>query len=539
IDIPECETWLWCNDGAENRDFGKFPTYTNINKYVSSAAHLEGKKIVSCEEGTNLGAVFNMTMERMKVTCDQSNLSGVTHSVLCGFNYSPIEAPFPGWVRYGMYLNDQNTWWPYFKLFAAYKTRLSVILQETEAFADIAILHPLADMWTIHGPQRDPFPRLRYPEYQYRVWEGIHKNGNGCDYISESVMQQSAMGNGWMKYKNRTYNTIMLLEVETMMPATADALLQFVKKGGKVIFVGKEPCKSSGLRDYKKNDKKVAQAVAAMKRANPSQVFTVKAPADDMIDWFGNIQKQCDIRPYMKIDRPVTYISQIRHQADGKDIFFVSNCSTDDRYKIQATFPESKGKPFLWDLETGERYHYPAASGNTLTIDLPPAHTQLIVFDTKSEGLDYPALPVEKPGKELSPWHLRMEHINGTTQERAIQSLLDLSTDEQTRSFAGYLTYEKKLEGDISSFNWLDLGKVFGVSEVSLNGENLGCRWYGRHLYRIPEHSAKADEKILRIKITTTLGNYFKSNPENKVGYGWTRNQTWQPVGMLGPVKLL
>jgi hypothetical protein len=539
IDIPECETWQWCNDGEANQDFSRNPTYTNVNKFVSSAVRYAGKKIVSCEESTNTSAVFNMTLERLKVSGDLSNLSGVTHSILHGFNYSPPEAPFPGWIRYGMFLNERNPWWPFFKLWAAYKTRLSAVLQETEAFADIAVMHPLADMWTLHGPQRDPFPGLRYPEYQYRVWEGIHKNGNSCDYTCESIIRQSTVENGFLKYRNRKYHTLILLEVETMMPATAEALAGFVKKGGKVIFVGKEPCRSPGLKDHQKNDRKVAQAVAGMKRANPSHVFTVEAPADDAVAWFAKIQKQCGIRPYMEIDRPNAYVSQIRQQAEGRDIFFVSNCSTGERFSIKASFPATKGQPWLWDMETGEIYRYPAASGNTLTIDLPPANSQLIVFDTHGEGADYPALPAEKAGKELTQWRLRMDHVNGTSQEHDIQTLSDLSADEPTRSFAGYLTYEKKLEGDISPFRWLDLGRVYGVSEVSLNGESLGCRWYGRHLYRIPEHLSKTDDKVLRIKITTTLGNYFKSNPGNRVGHNWTRGQSWQPVGMLGPVKLV
>jgi hypothetical protein len=74
---------------------------------------------------------------------------------------------------------------------------------------------------------------------------------------------------------------------------------------------------------------------------------------------------------------------------------------------------------------------------------------------------------------------------------------------------------------------------------VTVNGEKLGCRWYGRHLYHLPEHLAKAKDKTVQVKITTTLGNYFKSNPENKVGYGWANRQPWQPVGLIGPVKLL
>jgi hypothetical protein len=373
------------------------------------------------------------------------------------------------------------------------------------------------------------------------VWDGIHKNGNSCDYTSEAIIQQSVVENGYLKYNSRKYHTLILLEVESMAPATATALANFVKKGGKVIFVGKEPFKSAGLKNYQKNDKKVAQTIAAMKRANPANVFTVNAPAGkDIVVWFKEVQQQCDVKPYMHIDRPNAYISQIRQTSEGKDIFFVSNCSSDDRFVIKAEFPDAKGIPWLWNAETGERYRYPNHSGNTLTIDLPPATSQLIVFDTAGEGDDAPAaLPAETAGIELSGWNIRMEHINGTAKEHQLQTLTDIAEDENTRSFAGHLFYEKTVNDNTAPFNWLDLGKVYGVSEVTLNGEKLGCQWYGRHLYRIPEHLAKAESKTIQIKITTTLGNYFKSNPENKIGHAWTRGQAWQPTGMLGPVKLL
>ena len=532
IDIPECETWM----GHPEMPDG----YTPINKFVASAARLSGKKIVSCEEVTNVHTTFNVTLEQVKVTGDQSNLSGVTHSILHGFSYSPPEAPYPGWVRYGTFFNERNTWWPYFKLWAAYKARMSLVLQETEAFADIAVLHPLADMWTKFGTQRDPFPELLYPQYQYKVWEGIHTNGNSCDYTSEAIIQQSVAETGFLKYGKRRYHTLILLEVETMEPATAAALSNFVKKGGKVIFVGKEPFKSPGLKNYRRNDKKVAETIAAMKHSSPSKVFTVDAPGDDIVTWFKVVQQQCGIKPYMHIDRPNAYVSQIRQTGKDRDIFFVSNRSSDERFVFKAEFPDTKGVPWLWNPETGERYRYryPNASGNMLTIDLPPVASQLIVFDNTAEGANAPVLPTETSGAELTAWNLRMEHINGTTQELQLQTLTDIAAGEKTRSFAGHLFYEKTVNS-ISSFNWIDLGKVYGVSEVTVNGEQLGCRWYGRHLYRIPENLRKAGTKIIQIKITTTLGNYFKSNPENKTGHGWTRGQPWQPTGLLGPVRLL
>lgn len=117
IDIPECETWLSSSVGEEfsDEDYRRGRAYTMNNKFVSSAAHLTDRRLVSCEEMTNTGMVFNASLERIKIAGDQSILSGVTHSVLHGFNYSPLKAPFPGWVRYGTFFNERNTWWPYFR----------------------------------------------------------------------------------------------------------------------------------------------------------------------------------------------------------------------------------------------------------------------------------------------------------------------------------------------------------------------------------------------------------------------------------------
>ena len=539
VDIPECETWIWHSESNMRSDFSNSPTYTNVNKFVASAARLSGKKIVSCEEITNINTVFNTTLERVKITGDQSNLSGVTHSILHGFNYNPLDAPFPGWVRYGTFFNERNLWWPFFKQWSAYKARLSAIFQETEYFADIAVMHPLADMWTKHGPQRDPFPELLYPEYQYRVWEAIHQNGNSCDYTSEEVIQQSTSQKGFLKYNNRKYHTIILLEVESMMPATAEALAAFVEAGGKVIFVGKEPYKSPGLVDYAANDAKVRQTIAGMKQGYPSQVFFVEAPGEMMVPWFGKIQQQCGIKPYMQIANPSPYVSQIRHQDKGKDIFFIANYSTKEQFAIQATFPESKGKPWLWDAETGERYSYPVQAGNKLVIDLPPASSQMIVFDTQSaNGNEFPATPPIGTGVGLTGWRLKLRHIDGKTEDREFSELFDLSTDSSFHSFAGFLFYEKTLD-DNTSAQWIDLGRVYGVSEVTLNDEKLGNQWYGRHTYRIPEHLIAAKSRVLQVKISTTLGNYLKSTPDNEVSYRWVRYQEWQPMGMIGPVRML
>jgi len=104
-DIPEGESWTmnWLKHkvGEEmpESDYRRGRAYTMINKFVSSAAHLKSKRLVSCEEMTDTYTVFNTSLENLKIGSDQSVISGITHSIFHGFNYSPPEAPYPGWIR--------------------------------------------------------------------------------------------------------------------------------------------------------------------------------------------------------------------------------------------------------------------------------------------------------------------------------------------------------------------------------------------------------------------------------------------------------
>ncbi|MDR2969128.1 MAG: glycoside hydrolase family 2 [Tannerellaceae bacterium] len=539
VDIPECETWIWTADGNKESDLYKRPAYTNVNKYVASAVHYSGKRLVSCEEITNTSAVFNATLERIKLTGDQSNLSGVTHSILHGWNYSPKEAEFPGWIRYGTYLSERNTWWPYFSQWTAYKARLSAVLQNTDYFADIAVMHPLADMWSKYGTVRDPFPNLHYPEYQYKIWGAIHQNGNSCDYISEGIIQNSTFSKGYLQYNKRRYHTLILLKVESIRVETAQALESFIKNGGKIVFVESEPCKSPGMKDFSGADSQVNRLIDRMKDSYPENIFLMDAPGEDVLGWYASLQQTCGIKPYMKIDKPDKFVSQIRHKGEGKDIYFISNYSTTDRIPMQITFLEAdKKKAWLWDMETGERIRLKDNGKQTFDIIMNPATSKMIVFDNIQTEGEFRTLPQEHSAPiGLLTWDVEFNHIDGRKYQKTGVQPIDWSEDPSTRDFAGEIIYKSKVNNP-ADYHYIDLGKVYGVSEVTLNGHSLGNHWYGRHLFRIPDSLLGAPVFDIQIKLTTTTGNYLKSLPNNKVAQAWTRRQDFQPMGITGPIEL-
>jgi hypothetical protein len=321
IDIPECETWLRETVGTEFPNTGwQGRAYSVINKFVASGARLAGNRMVSCEEITNTSMVFNATLETVKVTGDQSNLSGVTHSVLHGFNYSPPEAPFPGWVQYGTFLNERNPWWPYFRMWSDYKARLSAVFQRADPYADIAILHPLADLWMKYGPQRDPFPIVKYPEYQHNVWEAIQQNGYGCDYVSEFILENASYADGKIKYGDRAYATLILIEVETIPPQTAEAIRQFAEAGGCIIFIEKIPHRSPGFLNRDQNDQKVKNSMEMILGKNSKKVSVFPAPRGNLIEWFRDMAEKFHLTPSIKIANPDPFINQVYFKAGDVDL---------------------------------------------------------------------------------------------------------------------------------------------------------------------------------------------------------------------------
>ena len=543
IDIPECETWLRATVGDEFDDTGwRGRAYSEINKFVASGARLGGKKQVSCEEITNTSMVFNATLEAVKIAGDQSNISGVTHSVLHGFNYSPPEAPFPGWVQYGTFFNERNPWWPYFRLWADYKARLSSVFMNAEPMADIAILHPMADMWMKFGPQRDPFPVVKYPEYQHNVWEAIQQNGFGCDYISERIIQEASSTNGTLDYGSRSYSTVILLEVETLLPGTAQALDVFAENGGKIIFIDKTPIQSPEFKDHKEKDEQVKSTIVRILSDNPDRVGIYPSPKGDMIQWFRDISQEFQLIPYLEIINPDRFVNQNYFRYDNLDIFFISNSNAHEPREIKVKFNLQDKTPWAWNAETGGRTLIPVTdTDDDMLLHFDPAESKLIVFDKIKEGIMTP-MNKDQPDKVFNisgPWTLTLYHVNGNSEEIELDDLVDFIDDDRLRTFAGVALYKTKLDIPVpDDYSHIDLGVVKGVSEVIINGRSLGVKWYGSHRYALGEN-LEPGENQLQIRITTVLGNYLKSLEDNPVARRWVTWQEYHSVGMIGPVKLL
>ncbi len=548
VDIPECETWI--------QDVNKTPHPSMINRFVATAAHLSGKREVSCEAMTNTVTVFRILPKNIKRTDDLNFLSGVTHSVLHGFNYTPPEAGFPGWVQFGCYFNEKNPWWPYFRKWSDYNSRISAVLQNSDAQAGVVILTPDADIWSNLGRLYLPFPEKAEPWYVWKLWAALHQNGYNVEYTSDKILSEAKFEKGKICYGPRAYDVLICEDVASMLPKTAERLAEYAKAGGKIVFVGKAPYRSPSFKDAEANDKQVKHSIQSSLAVGGDKVAVVAAPTpENIVAWAGETMKKFGIEPDVRISaadppearsrpRADANLSQIHHKLGDRDVFFFAWTDMDKAKEFTAEFKTGDKTPWVWNAETGEKYVHPYGDRkNVLDIRLEPQESMLVVFEPNMPGKGKPRPQVDfDKFVEVKPdWKVEFKQaITKVVFDRPMSELIDIgqSTDPNLNTFAGTITYKGQFDANDAGYRMLDLGVVHGVSEVALNGKSLGVRWYGRHTYDAGEALKKGRNEI-EIKVTTHLGNYVRSFPRNSAAGRWAWWFPIEPMGMLGPVRMM
>jgi len=528
-DIPESNNWIY----SRGRDEAEIPQYTWVqnhgymlwNKAASSGAHIMGRKITSNEAMTNTQGVFRTSLETIKQSDDINFITGMNHSVLHGFNYSPPEAGFPGWVRFGTYFSEQNTWWKFFRNWTDYNARLSSVFQNSRPDPEIAILGRLRDCWGEYGLTRS-FVNEK-PWYYARLWEPISNLGNSCDYIHQPVLETSEIVGQELICGEMSYKAVFLTDVESMTPAAAKKLHDFARAGGKVVFIGCTPDRSLSFRDAAENDRIVKESIESILAERNVLEVTAPEKEEDFIQWTNTIFRQIELDPQVKISNPVSYLYSLKHESGKKTIWFFANSHRKKAVEFDASFKTGSKIPYVWLPSSGERFAIESSENDKLHIRLDALESALIVFE--EEKIDLPIYefkpPVTNANGFKTSWDVKFEHVNGEVFNRNLDQLINFGTsdDEAIRTFSGTVTYSAMFENG-GNIRYVKLQNVNeGVSELFINGKPAGMKWYGNHCYDITPFVREGMNK-LEIKLTTTLANYCMSLDDNPAAEAWTRS---------------
>ena len=527
-DIPESNNWITTNPYAVDRfTWSQSHGYKLWDKYASAGGRLRNKKIISSEAMTNTSALFERTLGTIKQADDMNFITGINHSVLHGFNYVPPDIPFPGLIRFGSFFSEHNTWWPYLRLWTDYNARLSYVMQNTRPVSDIAIIGPASDIWSRHGLERRPFHLI--PEYFHRLWEPIASVGSTCDYLHEAVVQDAVVRDGLLEYGPMAYKVLMVVDMQSMHPETAQAIQRLAEAGGKVVFVNRTPSRSPGLMNAAAKDDRVARAAAAALSAG-AQLMEAPAQGQSLNSWVLDALAKVDFELDLKVESPREGLYQVRHRSGEEDVVFFTNTYQRESSRTRVSFDLGERGLWRWDPETGERTPYALPyDADGFELDLRPLESVLLVTGEKVAP-DHPR-PVSRddvPAYTVgTPWTVIFNPAQSDESfTLSFDNLTDFveHADERLANFSGTVFYTTRFDLDDTRFHRLDLGwdNDF-ISEVHVNGEKAGVNWYGSRLFDVGS-LIREGENTLVIKYTTTLNNKMKRS---------------RPSGLIGPVRLL
>ncbi len=362
----------------------------------------------------------------------------------------------------------------------------------------------------------------------------------------QSRFYDAVIGNGFLTYGNRRYHTLFLIEVRGMNVQVIKKLYDFVSRGGRVFCIEAYPDHVPGWDNHENLDSEVVQWTEKLKGFT-DRFILLKKPEENFCDWFGEVQKKYNLLPYVQIKKPERYITQVRYQMQEADaeVFFVINSSDSHQYNLDASFQQSVYKnkqAWLWDAVSGERRKLNMDDGR-LVLAMGPATSFVIVFSRDAGNDHFIEPPLE--GGALSagfskPWKVQLQRYDGLLEniERCAERFKNIRS---LKNFAGTVSYQIQSLSTTGKLKYLNLGKVYGISIVKINGKDAGVQWFGNRIYNV-EGFLKKGENTIEVWVVTVMLNYMKTLTNNKVAQYWTnegrKNQPLQSLGMAGPVSI-
>ncbi len=552
-----------------------------VVKEPASAAHIYGKRIVHLEAFTSFHHWAEGPQD-LKPSADRVFTEGGNHMVWHTWTHQPPDAGLPGWAYgAGTHLSRSVTWWPKARPFLEYLARCSYLLQRGHFIADVLYYYGDGGANFVR-PRKNP-PDLG-PGYDYDVTN------------ADVILNRLSVRNGRLVLPDgMSYAVLVLPEREDIHPAVLARIEKLVSEGATII--GPRPVRASGLEGFPASDARVKELAARLWDDLDGRARTSRKHGTGRIV-HGKTEREVLAEMGVAPDFVAPGAFDFTHRRDGDtEIYFVRNrepaaAAGNIRFRAGGRAPE------LWDPRTGAIA--PAGvfrvvdGGVEVPLALAPHGSIFVVFSgrapanaiaTVSDGAsiertaDGAQLVTRSPGTYLvttnagrrsevrvaplpeslaldadwtvefaspagSPPKLELAKVGAWTQQPAPELRYFAGSARYRRSFAlpeGWRARAARVE--------LDLGRLWAIGEVWVNGTPLGVLWTAP--FRIDCTSALRDgPNEIVVEVVGTWHNRLIGEARSAVPR-WTRTnilvsqrKPWkdlEPIeaGLFGPVRLV
>jgi hypothetical protein len=521
VDIPEVEGFGLSDFGIKGlrTDADKVrPNYSDLSmlKYASSAAHITGKPLTSCESFTWLTEHFRTSLSQLKPDVDLIFCAGVNRVYFHGTAYSPENEPWPGWKFYASIdMSPTNSIWRDAANFTDYVNNCQRFLQWGEPDNDFLVYLPVRDMWAKRTSDLLMMFEIsnmdqNAPEFIRDVLL-IDSLGFDCDYISDSYLLGTTYQDGKLKTAAGVSYKALIIPGEVRMTTTLKTHLDRLKAQGAPILYRIDKAEMSRLA--KPEELKTVCGLHMIRRSNPTGYH-----------YFISNLTPNDVDQYVNLG------------VNFQDAMLFNPLNDSERYSVE----KRDGKVRI-RLRSGE-----SIIMQTFNTPVPDAGRQ--------PELDYSVT------KDLtaSAWTLSFEEsapaVKQTFKLPKVQTWETLNDDSvKVTMGTGVYACRFTLTRREMTNQWaIDLGDVRESARVFVNGRYIGTVWSVPYVLKL--RNLKVGNNDLRIEVTNLPANRIRDLDKRGVPwrkfedlnvvdihYQHTTYENWEPMpsGLNSTVKLI
>jgi hypothetical protein len=546
-DLPMGEFWL------------RSPTHDKPNDMLDaiSGGHIYGKQIIQAESFTELRMAWDEHPGMLKALADRNYAMGINRLVFHVFTHNPWMDRQPGMTLngVGLYFQRNQTWWKPGRAWVDYTQRCQALLQQGKPVVDVAVF------------TGEEIPRRAIlPDRLVNSLPGIF----GASVVQSEKKRLANAGNPLREMPTGVNSSANIADPQQWIDPlhgyaydsfNPDALQMATVRNGRIELPGGASYKLLVLPgshplspDNKPFSVDVAEKIAALEKAGAKIIRAPYTAAS-----FQPVGLEKDVEA-TEAGQPAAGIAWTHRAGNGFDIYFISN-QLERKQAIELSFRIKGQWPEIWDPVSGDQRNaknFRVKNGRTvMPLSLAPNQSLFIIFRQPTTAMnivrgsnDFRTSVIDTLHQS---WIVRFDStVGGPDKPVLFEDLKDWTTgaDDRIAFYSGTAaytcnyTFNKSINSN--EIIWLDLGDVFDMASVTVNGIECGVAWTAP--YRVDISNAlRPGNNTLRIEVTNTWANRLIGDlklPDNKK-VTWTTAPLWLkgkpllPAGLLGPVTLV
>ncbi len=539
-------------------------------KIASSAAHVTGKSLTSCEAATWMDEHFQGTLAEAKRWVDRYFLGGVNHICYHGTTYSPPSEAWPGWMFYAsVHFAPTNPFWRDFPALNQYITRCQSFLQAGKPDNDVLLYFPMHDQWSQPGRSMLPHFRASMVGTAAEAGETLRRNGYTFDFISDRLLTGVKCAGGTLQTGGVSYKIVVVPRTESIPLSTFARLLDLARQGATVVVQGKLPSDVPGWRNLDERRAGYQKLVRWLEftEVGDSAVRSASVGSGRFLlgDSLEQLLVAAGVAREPMVERGLQFV---RRTLEGDTCYYVHNGGSDP---LDGWFPvrARAASVAVYDPMRGRRglgaVRKATDDVTEVYLQLAPGESCILrAFDTAVGGPVYDYFRPAGPSQRIEgAWTVTPleggPELPPALEVKELGSWTDYGP-EALKSFSGTARHTitfRRPEGSATGW-YLDLGRVCESAKVRLNGNDLGMLISPPFKVLIPSGQMQA-QNTLEVDVSNLMANriadldrrgvsykkFYNTNFPARLGSNRGRDglinaSKWSPrdSGLIGPVSL-